>query len=152
MGENSVLVHNWCGEEIDPRNMPGTVSGDNLPDTDTMMRGTHGNVGVIPQDIADQLQGKQFNNFDEFRAYFWETVGNSKYAEEFSNSNRSLMKQGRAPKVVETQQYGGRLTYELHHKTPIHAGGSVYDLNNLVIVTPRYHIDVLSRSYHYGHN
>lgn len=32
-------------------------------------------------------------NFDEFRASFWETVGNSKYADEFSNSNVTLMKQ-----------------------------------------------------------
>ena len=116
-----------------------------------MMRGTDGNLGVIPQDFADELKGKQFNDFDEFRASFWETVGNSKYADEFSNSNVTLMKQGKTPFTAETQHYGARNKYELHHKTPIHAGGAVYDLSIIVIVTPRYHVDILSGSYHYGH-
>lgn len=59
--------------------------------------------------------------------------------------------QGKAPFAAETQHYGARNKYELHHKTPIHAGGAVYDLSNIVIVTPRYHVDILSGSYHYGH-
>ncbi len=29
--------------------------------------------------------------------------------------------------------------YQLHHLRPIHAGGGVYDLSNIVIVTPLYH-------------
>lgn len=36
------------------------------------MRGSNGNVGVIPKEIADNLRGKSFNNFDEFREAFWQ--------------------------------------------------------------------------------
>lgn len=38
----------------------------------------------------------------------------------------------------------------LHHKTPIQHGGGVYDIDNIVIVSPRYHLDVLDRSRHMG--
>ena len=83
--------------------------------------------------------------------YFMEkTVGNSKYASEFSTANVSNMRNGYAPFVTESQTLGGRVRYELHHKVPIHAGGSVYDLNNLVVVTPLYHVDILDRAYHFG--
>ncbi|MGG7523000.1 hypothetical protein ACQ3G4_16650 [bacterium BS0013] len=29
-------------------------------------------------------------------------------------------------------------------------GGGVYDFDNLVIVTPRYHLDILDRAYPFG--
>ncbi len=148
VGKSRILVHNSCGEDL--RKQPGTVTGENLPDTDKMMRGTEGNLGIIPKDIADQLKGREFKSFDEFRSEFWKTVGNSKYASEFSTANVSNMRNGYAPFVTESQTLGGRVRYELHHKVPIHAGGSVYDLNNLVVVTPLYHVDILDRAYHFG--
>lgn len=82
------------------------------------MRGTQGNIGLIPQEVADKLSGRSFNNFNEFRSAFWKEIANSSYV--------------------------------LHHKTPIHAGGGVYDLNNLVIVTPRMHQEILDKVYHFG--
>ena len=45
----------------------------------------------------------------------------------------------------------GSLTYQLHHVTPINQGGMVYDIGNIVIVTPRYHAEMLLPSYH-GYN
>ena len=42
-------------------------------------------------------------------------------------------------------------SYVLHHKVPIHAGGGVYDLDNLIVVTPQMHQQILDTSYHFGH-
>ncbi len=60
------------------------------------------------------------------------------------------MKNGLAPRVAETQQLGNRISFEIHHKKPIHDGGGVYDMDNMVIVTPRYHKEILDPAYHYN--
>ena len=49
-----------------------------------------------------------------------------------------------------TQCFAGRKRYELHHVHPRSRGGAAYDLDNIVIVTPRHHAEVLGKSYHYG--
>ena len=115
-----------------------------------MMRGSQGNIGIIPKEIGDRLQGRTFNNFDEFREALWIEIGNSKYAHEFSSQNVARMKNGNAPFVSLTQTNGKNNKYVIHHKTPIHAGGEVYDLSNLVITTPRMHLDILDRRYHFN--
>jgi len=51
--------------------------------------------------------------------------------------------------VLKDQRLGDQKSYILHHLTPINKGGGVYDLDNLLITTPRYHREVLSPSYHY---
>ena len=60
------------------------------------------------------------------------------------------MNQGLAPIAKESQQLGGQKSYILHHNQPIYQGGAVYNVDNLTIVTPRYHKEILSPSYHYG--
>lgn len=115
-----------------------------------MMRGTQGNIGLIPREVANKLSGRSFNSFDDFRSAFWKEVANSSYASEFSTRNITRMSKGLAPKVAKSQQYGKLSSYVLHHKTPIHAGGGVYDLDNLVIVTPRMHQEILDKTYHFG--
>ena len=130
------------------RNSYGVVSGSGNGKVSRMMRGTQGNIGLIPQEIADNLSGRSFNNFDDFRSAFWKEVANSSYAGEFSTSNITRMSKGFAPKVAKSQQYGKLSSYVLHHKTPIHAGGDVY---NLVIVTPRMHQEILDKAYHFGY-
>ncbi|MDH4620046.1 colicin [Brevibacillus sp. AY1] len=95
-----------------------------------MMRGTHGNAGLIPNEAAQQLGGKTYKNFDEFRNDFWRTVATSPYANEFGASNISMMKKGLAPIASKSQQYGEQKSYVLHHLQPIQHGGGVYDLNN----------------------
>ena len=140
------------GKSVDPRDMAGTVTGgENLSDVSKMMRGTQGNIGVIPKEIANRLRGKEFKNFNEFRKEFWKTVASSKYANEFNKGNIGRMKKGYAPRVSKTQQYGKLKSYTLHHKTPIHVGGGVYNLDNIVIVTPLMHENILSPEYHRGH-
>jgi hypothetical protein len=42
-------------------------------------------------------------------------------------------------------------SYILHHVHPIHAGGGVYELSNLVVITPRLHQEILAPDYHYKH-
>ena len=115
-----------------------------------MMRGSHGNIGVIPKEIGDKLLGRTFNNFDEFREALWTEIGNSRYANEFSIGNRNLMKQGKAPFAVLEQWNGKNGKYVIHHKKPIYDGGGVYDLNNIVILTPKMHLDILERNYHFN--
>lgn len=58
---------------------------------------------------------------------------------------------GYAPFANVNQQLGGQKVYILHHKTPINQGGSVYDMDNIYIVTPKYHKEILDPSYHYGY-
>ncbi|WP_394341512.1 hypothetical protein [Sediminicola luteus] len=41
--------------------------------------------------------------------------------------------------------------HQLHHKTPINQGSAVYNIDNVLIVTPRYHKEILDPKYHYGY-
>ncbi|WP_307221755.1 RHS repeat-associated core domain-containing protein, partial [Paenibacillus tundrae] len=137
------------------RNSTGTVTGGySTKDYQNILIGTHGNVGRIPSDIAVQLQGKTYKNFSDFQKSFWKAVSNSKYAEEFSSyhkANSSRMKGGNAPFADKTQQTGTawpQMVYNIHHKTPISKGGAVFDLDNLLIVAPRTHAEILEVNYH----
>ncbi|SDY69959.1 hypothetical protein SAMN05444416_107111 [Thermoactinomyces sp. DSM 45892] len=132
------------------RNSPGIATGQNLKEVDKMMRGTEGNVGIIGKDVGDQLIGKNYKNFDEFRQDFWKSVANSKHRDEFGASNVSRMEKGFAPIVTKSQVHGKIKSYVLHHRTPIHAGGEVYDLDNLLVVTPKMHQEILDKKYHFG--
>lgn len=133
------------------RNSPGVATSSKpLYNSETMLRGTQGNAGLVPKEVAAKLEGKSFSSFDQFREKFWTAVSETKYAGEFSTANQSLMKGGKAPRTVLEQTAEGRVTYELHHITPINQGGSVYDMSNLAVVTPRFHAEVLERVFHYG--
>ena len=130
----------------DPRNTRGTVTSDtsNLPQikaSDDWLRGTDSNAGRIPAQIAEQLNGRSFASFDDFRAAFWTAVGNDPILSgSFSPQNRQRMLGGLSPFAIPSQQVGGRQVYELDHMFPIAKGGEVYDLNNLVVRTPYNHI------------
>ncbi|MFI9387894.1 DUF6531 domain-containing protein [Kutzneria sp. NPDC052558] len=137
----------------DPRNQPGAASGaDGLPDVQgKWLRGSHGNAGRIPGQIARQLQGQQFTTFDDFRKAFWTAVGNDPHlSAQFAPHNVSAMRDGLAPHAHQSQHVGKVGYYALHHSTPIQHGGAVYDMRNIVVVTPQFHRDVLDRTYHYG--
>lgn len=51
------------------------------------------------------------------------------------------MRNGAAPYAPESQWVGRRIKIEIHHKHEIASGGAVYDLDNLLLMTPRVHID-----------
>ncbi|MFR9795520.1 RHS repeat domain-containing protein [Streptomyces sp. MS06] len=135
------------------RNAPGPATGGySLPNAGGgWLRGTSGNVGRIPGQIADQLRGQVFNGFKPFREAFWAAVGNdSRLASGFSPSNVTRMQSGLAPFVLADQSTPGAYNYVLHHSFPIWAGGGVYDMDNIVIVTPKYHSEILDGDFHYG--
>ncbi|GIF38687.1 polymorphic toxin-type HINT domain-containing protein [Actinoplanes xinjiangensis] len=160
-GNQPVLVHNndgpaaICGRSTakELRNSPGAASGrEGAPVRgNNWLQGSHGNAGRIPGQIADQLRGRSFDSFNDFREEFWKAVGNdSGLASGFSSQNVARMQAGNSPFVAASQQYGGGRNYVLHHSQPIQHGGGVYDMDNLVVVTPLYHSQILSPSYHYG--
>lgn len=60
------------------------------------------------------------------------------------------MRKGSAPFTIEDQSYGSQQRYILHHRDPIANGGSVYDMNNLVVVTPLMHQSILDSKFHFG--
>ncbi|UWE13589.1 RHS repeat-associated core domain-containing protein [Actinacidiphila bryophytorum] len=135
------------------RNSPGAVTGGSrLADVSGQwLKGSAGNAGRIPGQIARALQGREFKSFDDFREAFWEEVSKDPtLAPQFSPSNQTLMSQGKAPFVTDEQAVGGNKRYVLHHVTPIQHGGGVYDLDNLVVVTPQYHAGILDPGYHMG--
>lgn len=134
------------------RSSAGTARGSGKNISGNWLRGSAGNAGVVPQSVASKLSGRSFGSFNDFRSAFWKSVGNDpKLTTQFSNSNITRMQQGLAPYVHSSQQVGKtKRSYELHHRTPIQHGGGVYDLDNIMIVTPRYHQEVLSPLFHYG--
>ncbi|MGE6536498.1 T7SS effector LXG polymorphic toxin [Bacillus luti] len=136
------------------RKSPGTVTSSfNLErslGTQKKLMYNNGSIGVIPQEIRNKLVGKEFKSFDEFRAEFWKTVADSSYANEFNRMNRMRMLEGKAPYTPGSEQYGAHKVYVLHHKQPIHQGGDVYNLDNLIIVSPKTHQTILDPAYHFG--
>ena len=48
----------------------------------------------IPQEVRDNLAGREFRSFDEFRNELWKEGGNSSFANKFNKANQALMKQG----------------------------------------------------------
>ncbi|WP_460418218.1 S-type pyocin domain-containing protein [Pseudomonas sp. microsymbiont 2] len=101
----------------------------------------------VPAQIADQLRGTEFRNFNRFRRGFWKAVAHdAELSKQFSERNlRRMRKHGNAPTVGDADIHMSQLTYILHHVLPISEGGDVYDMNNIRIVTPRAH-----HSIHYG--
>ncbi|MFG2134991.1 RHS repeat-associated core domain-containing protein [Streptomyces sp. NPDC048751] len=133
------------------RNSPGAVTGGALLKdiSGQWLRGNKANAGKIPGQVARQLQGQEFAKFGDFREAFWKEVAKvSELANQFPKSDRTRMASGRAPFVFKGQNVGKNSNYVLHHVTPIQRGGGVYDLDNLIVVTPRYHEEVLDPSYH----
>jgi hypothetical protein len=117
----------------------------------TWLRGSEGNAGLFPKQVAEKMSGKEFRNFSHFRKEFWKTVEQTPdLARQFQERDLRNMRSGKAPVVNASQNIGTQAGYVLHHSTPIHRGGGVYDMNNIVIVTPRYHKEILSKDYHYG--
>jgi hypothetical protein len=137
------------------RREPGLVTGGNSAPRiygSRWFAGTDRNVGRVPQQVADRLRGREFETFDEFRREFWRAVADTpELARQFSPMEvRNMRHRGLAPLVDDSQVSKGKNTFQLHHRTPISQGGAVYDLDNILIVTPRYHDEVLDAAYHTG--
>ncbi|WP_280137086.1 RHS repeat-associated core domain-containing protein [Methylobacterium indicum] len=134
-----------------PRNQTGIASGTGSDVGNKWLRGTSGNAGKTPKQVADQLRGKSFKNFDEYRSAYWKAVAATpELANQFSARNVLRMSQGNAPFVTGDQAVGKAKTYVLHHRQPIWDNGAVYDSDNIAVVTPRYHQEILNPDYHYN--
>ncbi|MFR3912589.1 MAG: hypothetical protein ACLTYB_15855, partial [Clostridium paraputrificum] len=134
-----------------PRKISGVATGgENLSNPIKSMRGSNGNIGLVPKEVADNLRGREFNSFDDFRNAFWQEYSTSSYASEFSKANIKRMSQGLAPKAPASQQYKNISSYVLHYKNPIYNGGGVYDLDNIIISSPRMHQEILDKGFHFN--
>ncbi|WP_154597770.1 S-type pyocin domain-containing protein [Pseudomonas syringae] len=127
----------------DPRSIPGVASGFGERITNTWLDArTRAEGAPIPSQVADQLRGVRFSNFGRQRESIWKAVANdSEISQQFSQRNLQLMKAGNAPHPKLEDQIGRRTKFEIHHKDEIANGGSVYNMDNLVIMTPKQHIE-----------
>ncbi|MFT3727124.1 MAG: LysM peptidoglycan-binding domain-containing protein [Terricaulis sp.] len=120
------------------------ISGDPLPTINGPW--LYGGQGVIPEQVAARLVGRQFENWKEFRQEFWRIVADTpELAVQFTPSNRALMADGNAPFAVPGEQVGGNQVFQIHHPNELRFGGSLYDMSNMLVVTPRRHNEI-----HYG--
>lgn len=127
-----------------------------MVDAPTLLRGTQQNAGFVPLEVAKMLEGQTFKSFDAFRNAFWKSVAKSKYAGEFGTYNIGRMSLGFAPEAPSSKWLAGKLArgkagtvYELHHQSPIYQGGSVYDLSNIIVLTPKFHKQILEQRFHF---
>jgi hypothetical protein len=138
---------------VDPRDQPGIAHATEPLQTieGTWLRGTHRNAGRFPEQIARQLEGRQFPNMNAFRRAVWEAAADTpELASQFPQCDQAEMRKKNAPKVDPEQQYGEQDRYTIHHNKPIAHGGGVYDMSNMTFVTPRMHQEILDPSVHFG--
>ncbi|NJJ59318.1 hypothetical protein HCF10_21830 [Pseudomonas grimontii] len=130
----------------DRREGAGVVTGVGQPVSGNWLgAASQGEGAPIPSQIADQLRGKEFKNFREFREAFWKAVANDPVlVRNFNNLNIAGMQDGLSPFPPKTEQVGGREKYEIHHVIGVGQKGAVYDIDNLRITTPRLHISIHS--------
>jgi hypothetical protein len=84
----------------------------------------------------------EFRNFHGFRRAFWRAVAaDVELRAQFTPIDLHLMKMGKAPFSLPEDRNGGRIKFEIHHLVEVAQGGAVYDMDNLVVMTPKRHID-----------
>lgn len=137
-----------------PRDLPGTATGYGKPVTGTWLgESTSQHGSPIPAHIADQIRGQEFKSFGKFREAVWAAVSRDMdFKNQFKESNHLQMEDGKSPFARKADQVGGRIKFEMHHVTPIAKGGAVYDIDNIVIVTPKRHIQIHKEERHEGQN
>jgi hypothetical protein len=131
----------------DRRQDPGFASGIGQPISGNWLGAAATPQGApIPMQIADKLRGREFSSFRAFRKAFWKAVTNEKsLANQFTKINKIDMSKGLSPSADIAEHIGKRRKFEIHHINPINEGGSVYDISNLTLLTPKQHIDAHSK-------
>lgn len=127
-----------------PRYEPGTATGTGqVVGNNWLGSATQPSGSPVPAQIADQLRGQEFRNFDRFRESFWKAVAaDGLLRRQFGKVDLEQMANGAAPYAEPLDTVGGREKIEIHHKHRIADGGEVYDLENLRILTPKAHIEL----------
>ncbi len=125
----------------DRREDPGVATGvGQVVSGNWLASASQGEGAPVPVQIADQLRGREFRNFRAFREAFWKAVADdSELVSQFNNSSAFEMKNGRAPFVRKVDRVGGQVKFELHHSVYISRGGTVMDVDNVRVVTPKQH-------------
>ena len=124
------------------RNTPGTVTNTAKL---TPASGNWLNAAkptAIPAQVADQLVGRTFNSFSDFRAAFWQAVAaDPDLRGSFGATSLANMQIGNAPfapRAMHINESDAGMRFNLHHVQPIQSGGAIYDLGNLEIVSPAF--------------
>jgi hypothetical protein len=119
------------------------------------LRGTEQQAGFLPRQIIEQLEYKPFSSTRQMVRAIWRAVLHDPVlSAQFSAKNVARMRKGLAPEAPESQHYRGRngrvlKSYVIHHYRPISNWRDVYDLSNLVIVTPLVHYRILPPEIHF---
>ncbi|OKA67777.1 S-type Pyocin family protein, partial [Vibrio parahaemolyticus] len=142
--ESSGIAPLYVVYKESPRDKPGVVTGKGEDIFGIWLADAGKDLGApIPSQIADKLRGREFSSFDAFREGFWYAVGEDQtLINQFSRANQRLIKRGRSPFSLPSEQVGGRQRYELHHKEEIQYGGEVFHVDNLCVLTPKRHISI----------
>lgn len=127
----------------DPRDYAGVGAGSGLTIPDWGSATVSATGAPIPSHIADQLRGRPFSSWRKMREAIWIAIEqDAELRTHFSAASWEDMKRGAAPVSPAPGRAGARQTFNIHHIRPVAQGGGVYDLDNLVIITPRAHIDL----------
>lgn len=82
-----------------------------------------------------------YGRWDKMREEIWKALASDpELSKHFKAISLNKMRNGGAP-FTEEGLAGKRRVLELHHIHPVAEGGAVYDIDNLLIMTPRAHID-----------
>jgi hypothetical protein len=127
---------------LDRRDDPGTAIGWGSDASEVWLGDdTRGKGAPIPSHIADQLRWQEFRNFHGFRRAFWKAVAaDAELSSQFKTVDLILMQKGKAPFASPNDRNGGRVKFEIHHIFEVAQGGGVYDMDNLLVMTPKRHI------------
>jgi hypothetical protein len=127
---------------LDRRDDPGTAIGWGSDASEVLLGDdTRGKGAPIPSHIADQLRWQEFRNFHGFRRAFWKAVAaDAELSSQFKTVDLILMQKGKAPFASPNDRNGGRVKFEIHHIFEVAQGGGVYDMDNLLVMTPKRHI------------
>ncbi|MDR6609357.1 S-type pyocin domain-containing protein [Pseudomonas synxantha] len=128
----------------DRRDDPGVATGVGQVVSGVWLgEAARGEGAPVPSRIADQLRWQEFRNFHGFRRAFWKAVAaDVELRSQFTPIDLHLMKRGNAPYASANDRNGGRIKHEIHHLDEVAEGGAVYDMDNLVVMTPRRHIKI----------
>ena len=101
---------------------------------------------AIPGQVAEELAGQQFETFADLRKAIWKSIAaNDELSSSFSAASLGNMKRSMAPFAPPEYQTGlsdAGMRFNIHHVESIESGGTVYDLSNLQIVSPKVHAEI----------
>ncbi|MDR6609363.1 hypothetical protein [Pseudomonas synxantha] len=131
----------------DRRDDPGVATGVGQVVSGVWLgEAARGEGAPIPSRIADRLRLQEFRNFHGFRRAFWTAVAaDPELTTQFISIDLDLMRKGNAPLASPRDRKGGRMKFEIHHMVEVAQGGAVYDMENIVVMTPRRHVLVHRR-------